>query len=241
MIPTVRTAADGDRRVGPGSPSVPSWIRRTTWSVVAVLIVLTYNSWVAWWPLNGNSTILHGFLSELEASDQPHHWVFRIGDLIAAALIAVTAVVGTRGHRNSAAWRPATVVGIGLGIFAVSVAVGAIFGMDCAPSLERSCAVAEATGRVSPSHQLHTLSGVTQEFGLITALIAAAVGCRAIRRTGMALVLLGMVAVEVVGLTLTTTFAVTGVQAVAAPQIITVLNASAAGALAALGCARPAR
>lgn len=60
----------------PQSPARPG-----LWSFSVLLI---YNSWVLWRPLNGHPGVLDGYLSELAAPDQPHHLLFRAGDLLTA-------------------------------------------------------------------------------------------------------------------------------------------------------------
>ena len=59
------------------------------WPVLGVATLLTYNTWVLWKPVNGNAGIFDGYLSELSASDQPHNFFFRGGDLITAAILLV--------------------------------------------------------------------------------------------------------------------------------------------------------
>ena len=49
--------------------------------------MLTYNTWLLWRPLNGHARIFNGYLSELSASDQPHNFFFRGGDLITALIV----------------------------------------------------------------------------------------------------------------------------------------------------------
>ena len=44
---------------------------RTPWPVLGASTLLTYNTWVAWRPLNGDARVFDGYLSELSASDQP--------------------------------------------------------------------------------------------------------------------------------------------------------------------------
>lgn len=220
----------------------PTSIRTTGigWLLVAALVVLGYNTWIWWQPLNGNPAILRGYLSELAAADQPHHLFFRVGDLVAAALIAVTAVTGLSRVPSSTAGRWWTAAYAALSLLAASIAAGAIFPMDCSPSLDRACAAAEHAGRVTVAHDLHTVAGVGVEIALIGGLFAAAMALRRTGRLRLSWLLVAMICVEVVGVSVITGFFSFGVQAISYPQVVTVLNASAACALAAVAQGVPA-
>ncbi|SDT16738.1 DUF998 domain-containing protein [Microlunatus soli] len=213
----------------------PQRTGRAAWSVIAVLILVSYNTRIWWQPLNGDPAILRGYLSELAAADQPHHLFFRAGDLVAAVLILVTAVTGLARVGRGVARRWWAAAYAGLTLLAASIAAGAIFPMDCSPSLDRSCAVAEHAGAVTPAHDLHTLAGVGVEIGLLGALVAGSVALRRVGRPRLSWLLVAMIVIEVIGLSVITGFFSFGVRAIAYPQVLTVLNASTAGALAALG------
>lgn len=45
--------------------------------VLGVSALLSYNTWLLGWGLNGQSAVFNGYLSELSASDQPNNLFFR--------------------------------------------------------------------------------------------------------------------------------------------------------------------
>lgn len=69
---------------------------RELWPLVSVAVLVTYNSWMWWRPLNGNASILNGFLSELAASNQPNALFFRLGDAVTAVIVGVVGVQALR-------------------------------------------------------------------------------------------------------------------------------------------------
>ncbi len=59
--------------------------------VLGVSAMFSYNTWLLWRPLSGQSAVFNGYLSELSASDQPNNLLFRGGDLVTGLLVLVMA------------------------------------------------------------------------------------------------------------------------------------------------------
>jgi hypothetical protein len=170
-----------DRRPGPeptGSPVDPHPRSALLWPVLGVIAMITYNTWVLWIPVNGHPQIIDGYLSELSASDQPHNFFFRGGDLITSLIVAalgIRAVLVWR-HRTGRAWW--LVSAWALIAFAVATFFDAFFSMDCSPTLSESCRVMEETGRLSAIHYAHTYTSVAAQIGVVTSLLAAYIALR---------------------------------------------------------------
>ena len=200
------------------------------WPVLGVATLLTYNTWVLWKPVNGNAGIFDGYLSELSASDQPHNFFFRGGDLITAAILLVLgsrALVLWRRHRPV---RPRwwLVAAAALVLFGLSTFFDAFFAMDCSPTLSELCKVAEETGRLSTIHYAHTYTSVGAQIGIVASMVAAWIamqrslaGSVRVRRT-----LLAVCVIEVVALSVMMAMLAAGVPGLGYPQAVMVLMAS---------------
>lgn len=149
------------------------------WRLLGVVLVISYNAWLLWRPLNGHPEILHGFLSELAARDQPHALVFRTGDLITAVISGAGAV---RMLIMVRIWPPThrwwTVAGAGLALFAASTFYDALFAMDCASSRDPACRAAQDAGALSITHYLHSATSVGAQVGLAGSMIATVLALR---------------------------------------------------------------
>lgn len=147
------------------------------WLLPAITVLLSYNSWVLWVPLNGQAQILDGYLSELSAADQPHHLFFRAGDLVTGVLVGVIGAVWLRRWTGAAGpgrrwW---LVSATGLLVFAAATILDATFAMDCSPALDERCRLAQEAGTLSTSHLLHTVSSVVAQVGITSSLLAGAI------------------------------------------------------------------
>jgi F0F1-type ATP synthase membrane subunit c/vacuolar-type H+-ATPase subunit K len=168
-----------------GRPSPTEFRVGHLWPSVSVLTVLTYNTWLLWRPLNGHAKIFDGYLSELSASDQPHSFFFRGGDLITAVIVlalAIRAIVlwrrrtvalAKRGEPRPGRWW--VVAWSALLIFGVATFFDAFFAMDCSPTLSETCRVAEETGRLSTVHYAHTYTSVGAQIGIVASMVATAI------------------------------------------------------------------
>src|SRR3954452_15269379 len=150
------------------------------WPGLSVLTLLTYNTWVLWKPLNGHRAIFSGYLSEFSASDQPHSFFFRGGDLITAIIVlglAVRALVlWRRRYREAEDGRIArpsrwwAVAAVFLLLFGVATFFDAFFAMDCSPSVSEQCRLAEEAGTLSAVHYAHTFTSAGAQIGIVASM-----------------------------------------------------------------------
>ncbi|WP_194949332.1 DUF998 domain-containing protein [Actinomyces trachealis] len=159
------------RSAGPGHTAGPRQAARGRGRLrsrlLAGLVVTTYNSWVLWW-LNDDPLVAHGYLSELAAQDQPYQWLFRLGDLLAAVCLLLTAWWGHQAWRpwlgSWARWVAASVAVAGLG-----TALDASFNLPCAESRDAVCAATPYLVR-----HLHELASVLVGSALVAAIALVA-------------------------------------------------------------------
>lgn len=234
-----------------GRASTPpaSHRRRTAavlWRIIALVVLVAYNTWVWTGPVNAHVLITNGFLSELSASDQPHNLFFRIGDALTAVLVALVGVVALRrwptwaeawgmGRSTQLWWQTAAAF---LLLFAVSTGLDAISVMDCSPTLSPVCATAEQAGTLSWAHYLHTGTSVGAQIGILGSMIAAAVAAQtrvviAARRRHLWVIAV----IETVALALMMIMLIAGIPGLGYPQAVMVLLASVWFAIAAVSLA----
>jgi hypothetical protein len=148
-------------------------------AVAAGVAGASYASWVLQFALNPGLDPVNGYVSELSASDQPFHWLFAAGDLLAGLLtIAVAAVVLHLGARR--AWALAGWVAlIAFGVFSIA---DSLFAMDCAPNSDTTCALRERAGHVSFAHNFHMVTSTCAVTAGIIGLIALTVAARRYHR-----------------------------------------------------------
>lgn len=143
--------------------------------IAAAVAGLSYSSWILEFPLHTKIDVVDGYVSELSATDQHWHRLFSAGDLVTGILVIFTAVSGLVLLRR----RPWTVLGWGfLLLFGVSAIGDAVFSMDCAPSMDTSCALRERVGKVSFAHQFHDVTSGLVIMSGIAALLALSVAAR---------------------------------------------------------------
>lgn len=154
---------------------------------LAAVAGVAYGAWALGFVLNPRLDAVNGYVSELSASDQPFHHVFAGGDLVAGALaIAVAAIVlrsRSRGGVPSSP-RPGGWESVGwsaLLLFGGFVISDALFAMDCAPSIDTTCALRERAGRVSFAHEFHLVTSACAVTAGIVSVLAPAIAAR--RRT----------------------------------------------------------
>lgn len=208
------------------------------WPSLSVATVLTYNTWVVWRPMNGHREIFNGYLSELSASDQPHSFFFRGGDLVTALIVlalGVRALLLWRQHRRaadaglrSAPGRWWVVAALALLLFGLSTFFDAFFAMDCSPSLSEQCRVLEETGQLSAVHYAHTFTSVGAQTGIVASMVATYIAMmRSAQQTLARRVVVGVLSVlEVVGLVVMMTMLVLDLPGLGYPQAVMVAVAS---------------
>lgn len=133
-------------------------------SVLLLVSGLAYSSWVLAGWLNPPLHSIDSYASELAATDQPLSWLFRSGDAIAGAAALAAGLLVVR-HRPRLGWACVTVFGL------CTLADVALFPMECAPSIDPTCAAAELAGELSARHYIHTvtsgLAGLAPLLGLV--------------------------------------------------------------------------
>jgi hypothetical protein len=208
------------------------------WPGLGVLTLLTYNTWVLWKPLNGHRVIFSGYLSEFSASDQPHSFFFRGGDLITAIIVLglgsralllwrrrLRRALAGAGPRPGRWWAAAAVF---LLVFGVSTFFDAFFAMDCSPSLSDRCRVLEETGQLSAVHYAHTFTSVGAQVGIVASMVATCIAMvRSPRHTRLKRsVVFALTALEVVALVVMMAMLVVGAPGLGYPQAVMVIMAS---------------
>lgn len=121
---------------------------------MAAIAGVAYTSWVLEFALNPALDPVNGYASELSASDQPFHYVFAGGDLLTGLLtIGVAGFMLRRASFAPAGW-------VALLLFGAFSICDSLFAMDCAPNSDTGCALRERAGRVSFSHEFHSVTSV---------------------------------------------------------------------------------
>ena len=241
--PGRRRRRDGGTPVSRWSALLRRWVGELRaghlWPGLSVLTLVSYNTWVLWRPVNGHRAIFNGYLSEFSASDQPHSFFFRGGDLITAvivlglglrALMAVepSAASGGGGTGPDARTLVGAVASVFLLVFGVSTFLDAFFAMDCSPSLSERCRLAEEAGRLSWAHYTHTYTSVGAQTGIVASMVATFIAmCRSRQQPrGRRRFVLVVTVVEVVSLLVMMGMLVADAPGLGYPQAVMVLVAS---------------
>ena len=141
----------------PGKPAA----RPAAWLVTAAAL---YSCWLLELVLPTGLSLVDGYVSELLADDQPHRWVFRVTD----ALAAVCLLLAAWGLRSRAGSR---LVAVALAVFAVTTLADTALPLDCAASVDAVCRQREATGGVSLAHHLHQVTSLLTFGGALAAFV----------------------------------------------------------------------
>ncbi|MBA3529298.1 MAG: DUF998 domain-containing protein [Propionibacteriaceae bacterium] len=157
------------------------------WPLASLAVLVTYNTWLLAIPLNAHRQIFNGYLSELSASDQPHHLFFRAGDLVTSLIVGALGVralfVWPRRHQARPRWW--ILAAAALMLFACSTVIDSFLPMDCSPTLSASCKLAEETGRLSMVHYAHTFTSVGAQIGVVASMVGVFVAMRRTRAGGL--------------------------------------------------------
>ena len=142
---------------------------------LGMVAAVSYSSWVLEVFLNPHLDVLDGYVSELSARDQPYHLVFSAGDFITGVLTMLIAATALARLRR----RPLAVTGwILLLSFGGWVIGDSVFSMDCAPSIDTTCALRERAGALSFSHQFHEVTSSMVIFSGIAAILVLSIAAR---------------------------------------------------------------
>lgn len=174
---------------------------------LAALAGITYGSFLLEHLFSPDLSVVDGYVSELSARDQPYHLLYGGGDFVTGVLVITVAVLVLRTRPTG--WAVAGWVLFGL--FGLAAIGDAVFPLDCAPSLETTCALRERAGMLSFSHGFHTVTS-TAVIGCGTlALVILAIDARAGgRRTALGRWGLPLAAAEALSGAATVVLMVTG-------------------------------
>jgi small-conductance mechanosensitive channel len=143
--------------------------------VLAVVAGLSYTAWILEFLLSPDIDVVDGYVSELSARGRPYRLVFSAGDFTTGVLTVGVALAALLMLRR----RPWAVAGwSALGLFGLWAIADSVFSMDCAPSIDTSCALRERADRVSFSHQFHSVTSSLVIFFGIAALLALSIAAR---------------------------------------------------------------
>ncbi|MGI8458889.1 MAG: DUF998 domain-containing protein [Propionibacteriaceae bacterium] len=199
------------------------------WAMLGGLVLLTYNTWLFWEPMNGHVAIFNGYLSEFSASDQPHNFFFRGGDLATAVIVIPMGIAALwrwpASYRHRPRWHALSA--IMLALFGVSTFFDAFFSMDCSPSLSQACRVAEAAGKLSTIHSAHDFTSVGAQVGICGSMIAMCVAMfRSSVDGALRVAMITITAVESGALVIMMAMLVLGAPGLGYPQAVMVAVAS---------------
>jgi hypothetical protein len=159
-----------EQRVRRGPGALPGFVVALT-----AIAGISYTSWILEVLFSPNIDVVDGYVSELSARGQPYRLVFIAGDLTTGVL-----TVGVALAALLMLWRlPWAVVGwSALLLFGLWAIGDSLFSMDCAPSLDTTCALRERADRVSFSHEFHSVTSSMVIFFGIAALLALSIAAR---------------------------------------------------------------
>jgi hypothetical protein len=143
--------------------------------VLAAVAGVSYTAWILEFLLSPDIDVVDGYVSELSARGQPYRLVFSAGDFTTGVLTVGVALAALLMLRR----RPWAVAGwSALGLFGLWAIGDSVFSMDCAPSIDTTCALRERADQVSFSHQFHSVTSSLVIFFGIAALLALSIAAR---------------------------------------------------------------
>lgn len=119
------------------------------------------------------------FVSELGARGEPGAGLFRLADFVTGVLFLIGSVAAARLLPPNLALRLGV---LSAGLFAALTALDAFLPLDCPPTSDPACRLAEDTGNVSWTHAAHNVTGVLEGVLASAALLGLALGSWQLRR-----------------------------------------------------------
>lgn len=133
-------------------------VRAARFLAVTLMVVagLSYSGWVLQLVLPaGDVSPIHSHISELAADGQPYQQLFRTTDLIASVAFLLMVPLLLR-LVPAQTWPRLSVATIG--VFGVNLLIGAMFTLDCAPSVVAACRERLLNGDFSGEQLVHLVS-----------------------------------------------------------------------------------
>ncbi len=126
---------------------------------------ILYAAWFLQWIVPTHLSPVTSYISELSASDQPHHLIFRAGDLIAGSLLIIGSVAALMSTPRS---RWAIAGWSSLALFGASSISDSQSPMRCAETASAHCARLGALDQLGLRDNLHTFTSTGEDlfFGL---------------------------------------------------------------------------
>lgn len=134
--------------------------------LLAVGVLVSYNSWLAAPLLNPNPQALAGYLSELAATNQPYHWFFRAGDALTALLVALIARLVWRCGDAWLGRAKRWLVGA-LALVSAATLTDIIFALRCTPTFDAACKAAERANPFELNTLVHATASSLVGLGLL--------------------------------------------------------------------------
>lgn len=115
-----------------------------------------YSAWVLQFVLPADElSPVHAYISELSADGQPYQELFRAADIAAGVAFVVMVPLLLR-LVPAQTWPRLSVAAIG--VFGVNLLVGALFTLDCAPSVDQECRERMLQGDYSGDQAVHLVT-----------------------------------------------------------------------------------
>jgi len=136
--------------------------------VAAILIAsggVLYAAWFLQWIVTTDLSATSSFISELSATDQPHHWLFRTTDLLAG----VSLVLGSVAAMSSTPRSRWMLTGwASLLLFGVSTIADSLTPLSCAATASESCKRLAEHGEPGGAINLHLFASASEDlfFGM---------------------------------------------------------------------------
>ena len=160
--------------------------RTRPWTAGALTAsAVLYSAWLLSYVLPTRVGTVDAYVSELTARDQPDRLLYVACDALAGLTALAVAVLMAHRERTWGrepgrdAPREVVAAWAALGVFGVATMLDVTFPLDCAPSVTRACHAAESLGRVSASHEIHSVTSTVAYAGI---LLNMALVCRSERR-----------------------------------------------------------
>jgi hypothetical protein len=129
----------------------------------AILIAsggVLYAAWFLQWAVPTDLSATSSYISELSATDQPHHWLFRTTDLLAGLSLVLGSVAAMSSTPRS---RWMLTGWASLLLFGVSTIADSLTPLSCAPTASESCRRLTEHAKPGGTVSLHLFTSVAED------------------------------------------------------------------------------